>query len=251
MPGGRIGSSASQASTGSSRPRGVERPDRLVPHRSLGGRVRGRADQHAARRRRHLEPLRDVHRVAEGGVVATRAQRTDEHLAGVDADAHLDVDVEPIGPRADRLLHPQRRPHGPLGVVLVAHRRAEQGDDGVADDLVDAAAERVDVVDEALEAPVDDALHLLGITALGQRGEADEVGEQHRGDAALVRARGVQRHARSSGRTEPLRVRHGRTKDSPRHERTALPHQRLHGSPKERQRRRRSASTLRWTTSSA
>ena len=41
--------------------------------------------------------------------------------------------------------------------------RAEQRDDGVADDLVDAAAEGVDVGDEPLEAPVDEVLHLLRV----------------------------------------------------------------------------------------
>lgn len=39
-----------------------------------------------------------------------------------------------------KLLHAQRRPHGPLGVVLVGDRGPEEGDDGVTDDLVDLAA---------------------------------------------------------------------------------------------------------------
>ena len=57
----------------------------------------------------------------------------------------------------ERRLHPQRRPHRPLGVVLVGDGRAEQGDDGVAEQLVDAPAERLDVGDEALEARLDRA----------------------------------------------------------------------------------------------
>ena len=79
----------------------------------------------------------------------------------------------------------------------------------------------VDVGDEALEAPVDEVLHLLGIAALGQRREADEVGEQHGGDAALVGARRLQRRARRSGRTGRPRGRRGRTTGSARRERTA------------------------------
>ena len=101
---------------------------------------------------------------------------------------------------AERLLHAQRGPHGPLGVVLVGDRRTEQGDDGVADDLVDPAAEGVDVGHEPLEAVVDQVLHLLGVAGLGQRREADEVGEQDRDDPTLV-APAAAGPARTRGRT--------------------------------------------------
>ena len=73
-----------------------------------------------------------------------------------------------------------------LGVVLVGHRGAEEGDDGVADDLVDLPAERVDVFDQALEAGVDQLLDLLGIRSLREGGEADEVGEEDGRDPAFV-----------------------------------------------------------------
>ena len=43
-----------------------------------------------------------------------------------------------------------------------------------------------DVGGQALEAAVDQVLHLLGVAGLGQRREADEVGEQHGDDPALV-----------------------------------------------------------------
>ncbi len=66
-----------------------------------------------------------------------------------------------LGPQ--RLLHGQRGPHGPLGVVLVGDRSAEEGDDGVADDLVDHPAEGGDVGRQPLEAAVDQALDLLGV----------------------------------------------------------------------------------------
>ena len=99
------------------------------------------------------------------------------------------------------LLHPQRGAHRTLGVVLVGDGGPEQRHDGVADDLVDAPAEGRDVAHEALEAPVDDALHLLGVAELRQRREADEVGEQDRGDASLVRPRRLQRVAAARGRS--------------------------------------------------
>ena len=60
-----------------------------------------------------------------------------------------------------RLLHPQRGAHRTLGVVLVGDGRAEQREDAVTEELVDPAAERRDVVDQALEARVDEPLHLL------------------------------------------------------------------------------------------
>ena len=72
----------------------------------------------------------------------------DEHLAGVHPDPHLHADAELGRERGQRLVHAQRGPHRPLGVVLVRDRRAEQGHDLVADDLVEAAAEVDDVGDE-------------------------------------------------------------------------------------------------------
>ena len=120
-----------------------------------------------------------------------------KHLAGVDADAHPDAGASGEARRADevaqRLLHPQRGAHRALGVVLVGDRRAEQRQDPVAEDLVDPPAERRDVVDQQLEARVDQSLHLLGIAVLGQRGEPDEVGEQHGDDAPFLALRGGDR----------------------------------------------------------
>ncbi len=89
-------------------------------------------------------------------------------------------------PVRQRLLHAQAGAHGALGVVLVGDRRAEEGEDGVADDLVDPAAEVGDVGGEPLEAAVDQVLDLLGVACLGEVGEPDEVGEQDGDDAALV-----------------------------------------------------------------
>ena len=88
-----------------------------------------------------------------------------------------------------RLLHPQRGPHRAFGVVLVGDGRTEQRDHGVADDLVDPAAERRDVVAQLGEAVVDEGLHLLGVGRLREGREPDEVGEDDRGDPPLVGAR--------------------------------------------------------------
>ena len=86
-------------------------------------------------------------------------------------------------------VQPHRRPDRPVGVVLVRDRRAEQRDDRITQHLVDRAAERLDVDDEALECPIDHALQTLRIEVLRQAGVPDDVGEQHRDDTAFLRRR--------------------------------------------------------------
>ncbi len=88
--------------------------------------------------------------------------------------------------RVERLLHAQGGADRPVGVVLVGDGCAEEGDDGVAEDLVDATAECFDLGDERLEVGVDEAGHGLRIEVLGERGVADEVGEQHGDDAPFL-----------------------------------------------------------------
>ena len=75
-----------------------------------------------------LQALRGVHDVAHGGVVAAGPQGADEHLAGVDADAHPQAGVD-RGRVAvsERLLHAQRGTHRALGVVLVGDRARRTG----------------------------------------------------------------------------------------------------------------------------
>jgi hypothetical protein len=76
--------------------------------------------------------------------------------------------------------------HRALGVVLVGDRGAEERQHGVADDLVDPSTERLDVLHQPLEAPVDQPLDLLGIAMLRQGGEPHDVGEQHGDHPPLV-----------------------------------------------------------------
>ncbi len=186
---------------------GVDRRQLVVRDHPAGGGVGGGADEHGAGRRRGLEAVGRVHHVAHGRVVAAGAQGPDQHLAGVDPDPHLDLDVEAGGDLGQGGLHPQGRPDRPLGVVLVGRGGPEQGDDGVADDLVDSAPEGVDVLHEVLEAPVDQVLHLLRVTGLGQRGEPHQVREQDRDDAPFVAA---QPEVLSAGGAEPCARQHVR-----------------------------------------
>jgi hypothetical protein len=57
----------------------------------------------------------------------------------------------------------------------------------VADVLVHAAAVANNLLPEAAKGPVHDRLHGLGVHALGDRRVAEQVGEQHRCLAALLR----------------------------------------------------------------
>ena len=75
---------------------------------------------------------------------------------------------------------------GPLGVVLVGLRHAEDRHERVAHVLVDDAAVLGHLLGHAPEGGVDRARDRLGVAALGQRREAHDVGEQHGGELALV-----------------------------------------------------------------
>ena len=167
----------------------LHRAQMVVAHDLMRRRVRGRADEDLSGPGDRLQPVRGVHHITHRGVVATGAQRTDEHLAGVDPDAHLDAVRNACGVLCDRLLHAERGAHGPLRIVFVREGRTEQSEDRVTDDLVDLPTERSDICHEALEAVVHQVLQLLGVHRLGKTGEADQVSEQHRHDAPLVRAR--------------------------------------------------------------
>ncbi len=93
---------------------------------------------------------------------------------------------EPI----ERLVHLQGGTDRPVGIVLVRDRRAEEGQDGVAEDLVDGPPERLDVDDQPLERGVDQPFEALRVEMLRQRRVADHVGEQHGDHPPLLGRRG-------------------------------------------------------------
>ena len=167
-----------------------ELAERLVPHRAARRRVGGRTDDDLAGLGRGLEPARGVDDVAHHGRVAAGAHRADEHLTGVDADAQGHLRRLVGRELLERFLHLQRGAHAAFGVVLVRDRDAEDRDDRVADDLVELAAERAHVGDEALEGAIDEVLHVLGVGRLRERGEPDDVGHEHGDQAALVGSSG-------------------------------------------------------------
>ena len=90
--------------------------------------------------------------------------------------------------RVDLVDQAQPGAHGALGVVLVQRGHAEDGDHGVADVLLDGAAVGLD--DRAGDGVVaaQEGVDELGVVALGECGEADQVAEERRDDAALLAA---------------------------------------------------------------
>jgi hypothetical protein len=186
-------------------PQGPERRDgRDLPLEQLladgleGDGRRGRAlrrlpHQHGSRRRHGLQPRRGVHEVARDHALVGRAER-DRRLAGEHAGAGRDSGAD--GPNGiDEL---EGCAHGPLGVVLARDRRAPDRHHRVTDELLDRSAVPRDHVRRDREVPRQGLADVLAVALLGERGEADEVGEHH-GDEAALRHREVRVRA-GSGR---------------------------------------------------
>ena len=79
----------------------------------------------------------------------------------------------------------ERRPHRPLGVVLLRGRSAPHGHDRVADELLDRPPVALDGLPGEVEVAGEEIARLLGVAALGEGGETDEVDEEDRDEAAL------------------------------------------------------------------
>ena len=125
------------------------------------------ADEDAVDRCVRLEPRRGVDDVAGDHALALLrpgAER-DERLPGVDADAELELGLLVEDPVADG----ERGADRALGVVLVRDRRAEHGHHGVADELLDCAAEALELVAQPRVVRPEQRAHLLRIHLLGAR----------------------------------------------------------------------------------
>ena len=166
----------------------VERADLAVVDRVAGGAIGALADGHRLGATGGLQARGHVDGVAGDRVGV--AHRAGQDLAGVHAHPQREVDVvlrARLGvDLLHRLLHAQGGADRALGVVLVGHRRAEQGHDVVADVLVDGAAVALDLLAQAPQEALDHRLEGLGVEALGHRGVAGEVGEEDGDLAALL-----------------------------------------------------------------
>ena len=126
--------------------------------------VRRLVDDDAVHRRGRLEARGGVDDVAGRHPLARgrAARRADERLAGRDPDPDLQLAVV-LGPVADR----ERGADGALGIVLVRDRRAEERHHRVADELLDGAAEALELARGRARGRAEERTHVLRVEPLG------------------------------------------------------------------------------------
>ena len=154
---------------------------------------------------RRLDARGRVDEVAGDHALVRGAERH-RGLARQDAGAGAKQRVE-LGDRGREV---ERRPDGPLGVVLLRDGRAPDGHHGVADELLDRAAVALDHRAGDVEVAAQELARVLRVASLGGGGEPDEVDEQHRDEAALGGSRslcgGRCRRGRGDGTVAELRA---------------------------------------------
>src|SRR2546426_613839 len=137
-----------------------------------------------------LETRRRVHGVAHHAVLRDAPHGPGDDHPGMDADAQAELDPE-LDLDACRVLvegplHPERAAQRALRIVLVRDGRTEDHEDGVADEFLDRPVVPERLLSEILEDARDEHLKLFRIEVVGERRKADEVGEEHRHETALL-----------------------------------------------------------------
>ncbi len=152
--------------------------ERLLRDVDLAGRGRG------------LEARGGVHGVAHDAVLGDRADVPGDDEAAVDADAEAELDraivLHARGVARELALHAERAAERALRVVLVRDGRAEDDEDGVADELLDRPVVGERVFGEVLEDRRDGLLEDLGVELLGERREAHDIREEHGDEPTLL-----------------------------------------------------------------
>ena len=148
-------------------------------------------DRHPPRLASLLEARRHVGGVADRRVVHAQvaADRAHHDEAGVEALAGAEADAARRELRlvvVERPLDAEGGVDGAARMVLVGDRGPEERHDAVAEELVDRALVAVDLGEHEVEGPAHEPVDLLGVEALGQRGEAGDVHEEHRHLFALA-----------------------------------------------------------------
>ena len=115
---------------------------------------------------------------------------THHDLAGVDPRPCLKLDPDPRRELpielAQRVSHVAGSPHRAQGIVLMHRRNTEDGQDRVADELLDGATVGLDRRAHPLEVAKDELAPDLGIYLLGERRGSDDVREDDRGGLSLL-----------------------------------------------------------------
>ena len=173
------------------------------------GRAHGRlVDEHRTDGSCRLQTRGGVHDVPGHDALASfrASAESDDRLARRHGRANREL--EPlVAQLLDRLQDPEPGAHGPLGVVLVRDRRAEDRHHRVADELLDRSAEALDVGLDALVVGTERRSDVLGIGAVGTIREADEVDEEDRYDLPLLADGGGFRQTRAARETEARSLR--------------------------------------------
>ena len=118
------------------------------------------------------------------------AEGADDDLARVDAHPHVQAcpvgRLDLVGDLREGLDHRPPGSHGPHGVVLLGDAQPEDRHRGVADELLDDPAVRLDDALPPQEALVDDLTGVLGVEPAGEDGEPLEVGEEDGDEPPLL-----------------------------------------------------------------
>ena len=163
----------------------LERAHLLEDDRLLSRAPRRLADEYGTRVGDRLHACRGVHEVACDHALSLGAER-DGRLAREDARARLELgSSDLVAQRGHGRDEVERRPHGALGVVLSRGRRAQDRHDRVPDELLDRAAVELDQSAARVEVAREELAYVLGVAALRDRREADEVGEEDGDEATL------------------------------------------------------------------
>jgi hypothetical protein len=162
----------------------------LVRDRTVGRAHRRLVHGNPADRGCTLETSRGVHDITRHQPLATLGPRSESHdcLAGGHRGANCDI--EPARAKVvDRLQDAKCRPYSPLGVVLVSCGSAEDRHHRVADELLDGAAEALNVGLHPLVVGAQRRAHVFRIRSVGAAGESHEVDEEYGHDLALFGGR--------------------------------------------------------------
>ena len=102
--------------------------------------------------------------------------------------------------RIHPLPHQERGAQAALGIVLVRNRGTEHRHDRVTHELLDEALVALDRRGHLAEEVGLDRAHVLGVESFAERGEPDQVREEHGDRAAIAVRRGRRRGRRRRGR---------------------------------------------------
>jgi hypothetical protein len=159
----------------------------LVGDRGFGHASGRLAGEHGAGLGDRLDARGGVDKIARDHSLPLGAERHGG-LACQDAGPGFEVRrLELVSERRDGRDQIEGRAHGALGVVLLRHGRSPDRHHRVADELLHRAAVERDQALAAVEVAREELAHLLGVARLGERGKADQVGEEDGDQAALGR----------------------------------------------------------------